>query len=350
MKILRYLGFLIGAAILAFAAFLLYSTFTRFNPPQKLVLSENSMPDIICSDSTLSILSWNIGYAGLGDDMDFFYDGGKRVRDSFDRTYENLTSIHRELKQNSSNTFIFLQEIDLHSRRSYFMNELDTILNQENYYPAYAPNYVVKYVPIPPASPMGEVNSGIVNLSKYLPKTSVRYGYPGQFGWPKRLFYLRRCMLVNRYPTYSGHDLVMINSHMSAFDKGEMKKQEMQYLKDFVLAEYAKGSYVVVGGDWNQSPPEFKLNQFSSNLPEDHFKLSNVEANFMPDTWKWVYDPETPTNRYLIDAYLPGKTPACLIDFFLVSPNVEILSTRTLKLNFRNSDHNPITMRFKLLD
>ncbi len=34
------------------------------------------------SDSTFTFLSWNIGYCGLGADMDFFYDGGKMVRTS----------------------------------------------------------------------------------------------------------------------------------------------------------------------------------------------------------------------------------------------------------------------------
>ena len=230
------------------------------------------------------------------------------------------------------------------------MNEMDTILNHTSYFPTFAPNYVVKFVPIPLTSPMGEVNSGIVSLGKYLPKTSVRLGYPGMFGWPNRLFNLRRCMLVNRYPTYSGHDLVMINTHNSAFDKGELKKQELQYLRNFVLDEYAKGNYVVVGGDWNQSPPKFQLDKFSSKLPTEHFLLTNVDDNFMPETWKWVYDRQTPTNRYLIERYFPGKTPTCLLDFFLVSPNIEIISTKTLNLNFRNSDHNPITLRFKLVD
>jgi len=56
------------AAILIFAGFILYSMLTWYNPPQKLILAENAKPDHISCDSTLSVLSWNIGYAGLGDD------------------------------------------------------------------------------------------------------------------------------------------------------------------------------------------------------------------------------------------------------------------------------------------
>jgi hypothetical protein len=106
---------------------------------------------------------------------------------------------------------------------------------------------------------------------------------------------------------------------------------------------------VVAGGDWNQSPPNLPLNKFGANYQVDFFKLTNIDADFMPGNWKWVFDPETPTNRYLNEAYTPGQTCRCLIDIFLVSPNVQVLQNRTFDLNFRNSDHNPIEMQFKLV-
>ncbi len=350
MKLVKYLGFFLGTVIFVFAGFLVYSTINWYNPPQELVISENAVPDVICGDSTLSILSWNIGYAGLGDDMDFFMDGGIKVRDNQERTVVNLDSINHLLVQNSSRTFMLVQEIDLFSKRSYKMNEVDILLKHASYFPTFAPNFVVKFVPVPPVSPIGQVNSGIMSLSKYLPKSSVRYGYPGRFGWPNRLFNLRRCMLVNRYPTYGGHDLVLINTHNSAYDDGSLKQQEMKCLKDFVVAEYAKGNYVIVGGDWNQSPPKFPLNRFGEIPQSGSFKLTNIDADFMPGDWKWVFDRDQPTNRYLNEPYSPGKTSTCILDFFLVSPNIEVLSNKTLNLNFRSSDHNPITMSFKLVN
>lgn len=348
MKKLRFIGFILLAAVIIFTGFILYSTLTWYNPPQELILTENTLPDTIHCDSTLSIMSWNIGYAGLGNNMDFFYDSGKKVRDTRERTKINLDSINHFLKKNTSHTFILIQEVDLHSKRSYFINEMDVLLNQTAYHSAIAPNYVVGFVPIPPGSPMGQVNSGVMNFSKYLPLNSTRYGYPGMFGWPNRLFNLRRCMLVNRYPTSNGKELILINTHMSAFDNGSLKKQEMQYLKVFALAEYAKGNYVVIGGDWNQSPPNFPLTQFGENFQVNFFKLTNIDSEFMPNIWKWVFDPQSPTNRYLNEPYTSGKTFKCVIDLFLVSPNVDVKQSKTFDLNFRYSDHNPITMSFRL--
>ena len=348
MEILKYLGLILATGILLFGVFIVYSMFTFYDPPQELILAQNAKSDTLDCDSTQHILSWNIGYAGLGDNMDFFYDGGKKVRDTHQRVLINLDSILTFLKNQSNSDFVLLQEVDQKSKRSFRINEVDSI-SRTGHNTTFAANYKVKFVPVPPRSPMGQVHSGIMSLSKYLPEKSTRYGYPGMFGWPTRLFNLRRCMLVNRYPTNNQKKFILINTHMSAFDDGSLKKQEMQYLKDFVLSEYAKGNFVIVGGDWNQTPPEFPLTQFGGNYQSDSFILSNISADFMPAGWKWAYDPKLPTNRYLNEPYVPDQTFRCLIDHFLVSPNIEVLKNQTFNLSFRNSDHNPIEMSFRLL-
>jgi len=349
MRALKLFGLTLLTALILFGFFILFSTITYFDPPQKFILAENSVSDTIPCGSSLSVVSWNIGYAGLGNNIDFFYDSGKKVRDTYERTVTNLDSISQFLKRQSQHAdFILIQEVDLHSKRTYYINELDTFNTKIKFYHSLAQNYVVKFVPIPPSSPMGQVNSGVLSLSKPQPINSTRFGYPGKFGWPNRLFNLRRCMLVNRYNTKNSKELVLINTHMSAFDDGSLKKQEMNYLATFVQSEYAKGNYIIVGGDWNQSPPDFPLTTFGENYKVDFFKLTNVDDQLLPTDWKWAFDPKSPTNRYLNENYTEGKTFTSIIDFFLVSPNVEVLQNKTFNLNFRNSDHNPVFMSFKL--
>jgi len=348
MKRLRFIGFFVLLAILFFGLFLFYSTLTYFNPQPELIVSENSNPDTIPCNFTLKVISWNIGYAGLGENMDFFYDNGKRVRDTKRRTVTNLDSITRFLRNYCSANFFLIQEVDLQSKRSYYINQKDTIAERIGYYASFAQNYVVSFVPIPLTSPMGKVNSGILNISKYASKNAVRYSYPGKFSWPNRLFNLRRCMLINRYPTNNGKEFILVNTHMSAFDNGQLKKQEMNFLHNFILGEFAKGNYIIVGGDWNQSPPEFPLNTFGENYKVEFFKLTNISVNFVPKDWKWVYDPTIPTNRYINEPFIPGKTFSSIIDIFLVSPNVDVIKRKTVNLNFQNSDHNPILIEFNL--
>jgi endonuclease/exonuclease/phosphatase family metal-dependent hydrolase len=348
MKYLRIPVMLILLMMATFAGFIIYSTFTWYDPPRQLVLDKNTNPDTIPCDSVLSVLSWNIGYAGLGDSMNFFYDGGKRVRDSYEQTVLNLDSISHFLKRQSKTPFVLLQEVDVHSRRSYYLNQKDTLAGLLSRPVAFAPNYVVGFVPVPPTEPMGKVNSGVLSMSRYQPESSTRYGYPGMFDWPNRLFNLRRCMLVNRYSTRNGKELVLINSHLSAFDDGSLKKQEMEFLRNFALDEYGQGNYVIVGGDWNQAPPNFPLTSFGENYQSESFILSNIAPDFMPACWMWIYDARWPTNRYLNEIYTRGKTFRCLIDFFLVSPNIDVVRSRTFNLDFRSSDHNPVYMEFSL--
>lgn len=348
MKILKYAGLFILIALIAFAGFIAYSMYTFYDPPKELVLDQSTTPDTIPCDSALSVLSWNIGYAGLGDDMDFFYDGGKKVRGSKERTMLNMDSISHFLQKQSATPFILLQELDIKSKRSYYINQQDILIGHFARHAALAPNYAVEFVPIPVASPMGKVHSGVLSLSLPQPASSTRYAYPGMFDWPVRLFNLRRCMLVSKYPTGNGKKLVLINSHLSAFDDGSLKKQEMEFLRNFVKDEYVQGNYVIVGGDWNQCPPDFQLTKFGDNYQSDSFILSNIAPDFMPAGWKWAYEAESPTNRYLNEVYHPEKTFKCLIDFFLVSPNVEVIQNKTFDLNFRNADHNPVWMQFKL--
>ncbi len=349
MKYLKLLLLLILLAVASLVGLIVYATITWYNPPAQLELARSSVPDTIRCDTVLSVISWNIGFAGLGDDMDFFYDGGKEVRSSKERTILNMDSISHFLGGHRKASFILLQEVDLDSKRSYYINQKDILDNHLGLSSVLAPNYVADFVPVPPLSPMGKVNSGIWSAGSFQAISTTRYGYPGLFGWPSRLFNLRRCMLVNRYPTENGRQLVVINSHLSAFDDGSLKKQEMEFLRDFVSREYSGGNYVLVGGDWNQSPQGFLLTAFGANYQSESFILSNIADDFMPGEWKWAFDPKSPTNRYLNEVYTPGKTFRCLIDFFLVSPNIEVVSNKTYDLKFRNSDHNPIQMDFKLL-
>lgn len=348
MKTFKVIGYSLLAVILLFAGFLAYSTITWYNPEAKLILSESSKIDVIHCDSVYEALAWNIGYAGLGSNMDFFYDRGTKVRDTKERTIANLDSIRNFINRHSAIPFILLQEVDVNSKRSYHINQKDSIAKDTRKHNTIALNYSSFFVPVPPTEPMGKVKSGVVSYCDYEPIESVRFAYPGMFGWPNRLFNLRRCMLVNRYKTSNNKDFVLINTHMSAFDDGSLKKQEMQFVKDFVIAEFEKGNYVLVGGDWNQSPPDFKITTFGDNFESEVFKLTNITSDFLPQGWKWVYDASSPTNRYLNEVYTEGKTFRSILDFFLVSPNIEVAGSKTRDLNFQFADHNPVFIEFIL--
>jgi len=351
MKALLKLFFwIVVIGVLTLGTLIFYATLTDFKPARQEVIIESAGVDIYPDWTDVDLMIWNIGYCGLSSEMDFFYDGGKNVRTSEEQVISNLRNVISELQSNDTLEFILLQEVDVYSKRSYKINQFDSIqASLPNYKSSFGKNYDVFFVPVPPLDPMGKVKSGIQTLSKPVPSGSVRWSFPGQFAWPKSLFMLDRCFLVNRYPLEGKKELLIINTHNSAYDAGGvLRTQEMNYLKNFLTTEYEKGNYVVVGGDWNQSPPSFKPEYTTDVFDSIDFTL--IPDGYLPDDWKWVFDPSVPSNRRVVTSFERGKTPTTIIDFYLLSPNVEVLYVNTLDREFKHSDHQPVRLKIRLLN
>lgn len=350
-KIIKGFGYLLGFILLLFFLLILLATMMDYKPDEVITVYESDSPDTLGSEGKYSLLSWNIGYAGLGSDMDFFYDGGTHVRTSRQRTLTNLNAIGRTLENNDTVDFILLQEVDFNSKRTYRINEWEEL---SNYLPEFqrfkAINYKVIFVPVPPSSPMGKVNSGLVMFTKYQPERVERRDFPGQYSWPTRLFMLDRCFLVSYFPFRDGNKLLVIDTHNSAFDDGTLKQQEMAYLKEFLLDQAKQGNHVIVGGDWNQNPPGYVDSLFNTNSGYENFALNNIPEDFLPSSWTWAFDPSLTTNRSLVKPYQPGVTASTILDFFLLSPGIEREDVSIIDLNFENSDHQPVLLTVGISD
>lgn len=72
--------------------------------------------------------------------------------------------------------------------------------------------------PVPLRAPLGRVQAGVVTLSRYAPVSTVRYGYPSAFGFPVRLFNLKRCLLEAEFVTRGGDTVWIGNTHNTAYD------------------------------------------------------------------------------------------------------------------------------------
>jgi hypothetical protein len=73
-----------------------------------------------------------------------------------------------------------------------------------------------------------------------------------------------------------------------------------------------------------------------------------IPAGFLPPGWQWAYAPTRATNRDMNKPYRKGHTGTTVIDFFVVSPNVEVLNINTLRQDFEFSDHRAVGMRVRL--
>lgn len=347
MRSFKYLLWIILAFIGLFLVLLLYATLDNYTPdPVETVYTADE--DHLLTDSVFRMVTWNLGYAGLDSTMDFFYDGGENVRPEKEAVNRNLEKILDQLEKYDTHDFLLLQEVDKRSKRSYRNNMVEIIDDAlKNHHSAFGKNYDVAFVPLPPTDPMGKVISGLQTLSAYPPSVVTRHSFPGNYSWPMSVFMLDRCFLVNRYPLPGDKELVIINTHNSAYDDGTLRQQQMDFLKAFLLEEYASGNYVVAGGDWNQSPagfdPEFMHDIFDTE------NLTYIEAGYPDAGWTWAYDPGIPTNRRVMQPYTRGTSTTTVIDFFLLSPNVELTGITGEDLEFAWSDHQPVLMNFKLL-
>ena len=350
-KIFRTIGWVLLILILTFIGFIAYITITDYKPDKiEVIVEKNSIEHIIELDQdTFSFINWNIGYAGLGQEMDFFYDGGEMSNPTKELAVKYLTNIIDFVVSNDTVDFWMLQEVDVKAKRSYNVNQVELVTNaKRGSYGVFAKNYMVQYVPVPISNPMGYVEGGLMTFSDFAPAEAIRYAYPLIASWPDKLFLLDRCFLLNRYPLNNGEDLVIINTHNSAYVYDSVLRiEELQILKLVMLDEYSKGNYVIAGGDWNQNPPGYKP---SKKYNGHTFITSEVKMNddFMPEGWQWAYNNSAPTNRSNNSSYVIGENTTTCLDYFLTSPNIDIVNVEVLDLKFKDSDHNPVYLKAKL--
>ena len=322
-----------------------------------LTMTQSSSQTTV-EDSIIHVVTWNVGYGGLGAESDFFYDdegmwysGGSMIRSPRPLVEKNLQGALEFLK-NTRADFFLLQETDLESDRSYRIRQYE---DYEKALPGFAATFAENFkcdrVPIPllePWHPYGKALSGLGTFSRFQPQEATRWQLPGKYPMPNRIFQLDRCAAVHRFPTTRGKDLVVINLHNSAYDPGDkIKAIQLPYLRDLAIAEYEKGNYVVLGGDWNQCPPNFRFDAFMPGNTQGYLQ-GNIPADFFPEDWVFAYDPTVPTNRKAKNPYVRGQTFVTLIDFFLVSPNVRVRFVKGIDQGFQFSDHQPVVMEAEL--
>lgn len=361
-KIWRIFRWFLLLLVVYIGGMLLFGTVNDYQPEAILpadCLAAN-VPTAPLQDSVFSALIWNVGYGGLGDEAEFFFDNGgfwfssgEMIRSDEDDVDRYVAGALQTL-QSTKVDFYLLQEVDRRSKRSYYRNQLaeyQEVLKAASV--CFTPNYKTEYVPIPVLEPWhqyGQVLSGLATYANYVPSESERQQLPGEFPWPTKIFQLDRCLLTQEFPLANGKSLFVINVHLSAYDSGgELKAQQMQFLKTHLESLYADGHYVLVGGDWNQCPPNFPFDRFAQGGDTQGYSQINIASDWIGADWQWVYDPAVATNRKLKDPYEKDVTFTTIIDFYLLSPNLRATAVRTINQEFQFSDHQPVYVEVELL-
>ena len=128
-KLLKMIGVLLLFLVLLVAAGLGVLTLLEYRPPDtETILPEQAaaLTEGPSVGDSLSIVTWNMGYGALGDNADFFMDGGHMVYTADEaRVRENLDGIADELASLSPD--IFLRAMSM---------ETDTTESSSSLYPS----------------------------------------------------------------------------------------------------------------------------------------------------------------------------------------------------------------------
>lgn len=349
-KALKVIGILLLVVVVLFGGLVAFLSIKEYKPADKEQITvQNAAENKSFSGETVKVLSFNTGYAGLGDNADFFMDGGKAVKSTDEaRMRENMDEIAAIIAESNAD-FTLLQEVDENSSRTYSVNQVESYIQKTGQSGAFALNYSCPFVPYP-LPPIGKIHSGILTLTGYSVNSAERLSLPCPFSWPVSTANLKRCMLVTRVPIEgSDKELVLVNLHLEAYDDGEGKAAQTEALFTTLLEEYNKGNYVIAGGDFNQTFPG-GLESFPT-LDSTTWVPGTLGEEFLPDGgWRFSYDVSEPTCRLLNQPYDPNSnlTQHYVIDGFILSPNVEEVSVKTVNYDFHAADHNPVLLEAKL--
>ena len=300
---------------------------------------------------TVRLLSWNLGYGALGDNADFFMDGGTMVQTAdLERVNKNMADIGAFLAAEAPDLAL-LQEVDLNSDRSHHVDERAELMPHfKDYTSLFAYNYNALYVPYP-LPPIGHVQSGLLTFSRYPVASGSRVQLPCPFSWPVRLVNLKRGLLVSRIPVEgTDKELVVINLHLEAYDDGSGKAAQTAMLADCLKAELDKGNYVIAGGDFNQIFST--MDRYQWPIRRGMWAPGVIDAGEFDARLSLLMDGCVPTCRSLDRAYAGADTEDFqyyLIDGFIVSHNLRVDVLETVQQDFTATDHNPVRLNVNLL-
>ncbi len=307
--------------------------------PGVLTRREPPCPPAAAPAGELSVAAWNIGFAGLGAEAEFWPDGGKKILPSNrPQVKRNLASIASLLRSTDAE-FLLIQEA---ARRSVITRGVDVLSGLSESLPCSWSSFSAK-VSLRFFGTLAEV--GQATFSRVPPAEVTRLDLPGG---PGSTAGSADHLLVTRVrlPGRAGQ-LVLVNVHLSAFDRGaQVRFRQLRRLSEYVQGEYAAGNYVVCGGDWNlvlsdRAWPYTTARRYLS-------WVHDLPPWFPPPGWSLAVDRSVPTVRSLERPYRQGQSYTAVIDGFALSPNLSALSVRTLDTQFRWSDHQPVVLRAAL--
>ena len=351
-RFLKIVGIVLLALIVVVGGYVAY-VFIDYHRLPDMDAEVETTGEPVRAGEVYTIASWNLGFGAYSDDFGFFMDGGTESRAYSEEAVRQNIGHAIEVLKGVGPDFMILQELDFDATRSHHVDEVGLVTEAMAGFESYfAQNYDSPYLFYPILKPHGASKSGLLTLADKGIARTARRSLPIETGLT-RFLDLDRCYSKVWMLLENGRDLVLFNLHLSAYTSdGTIAQDQLELLVKDMLAEYEAGNYVVGGGDFNKDvlgnsaevfgvAGEFNWNQ---PIPEETFPegltlVSSLDA-----------DNPVPSSRVADGPYVEGQTFVCTLDGFIVSDNVRVESCGVVDEAFKCSDHNPVVMRFELVE
>jgi len=309
-----------SALIVAVVVFFVWASSANYSSDDYVQLIEYNYSNEDDSDSIFSVITYNIGYlSGMTNNLPV-----PKPKSLFNN---NLKRVYREF-ENLEADIICLQEVDFHSKRSYYINQQEELHKLGYNFAFQAANWDKKYLPFPyfPVSlQFGEVYSGQSILSKYqlidIERIVLERGTSNPFY--RDAFYLDRLAQVAKV-LVSGDTIVLINVHLEAFDAANRTKQTRTIAN--LYNNYKDDFPVLLVGDFNSDESRreasIKILLAIPGLKSAGHELGNTFSS---------------------------QNPVARLDYIFYNEEfIEMRNAEILTSIGEASDHLPVLMEFKL--
>lgn len=299
-------------------------------------------------DRAFTVVSWNIQYAGARTRR-FFYDGGRAVSVPTDEVLDTCRLLAGALDTLGADVAL-LQEVDRGARRTGGVDELAEIV-AHGAWPAWTVTpYYRAWVPVPAHEPLGRMSLHLATLSRFQLARARRHALaPLREPWHRQQFNLRRAALEGGLPIAGGGELVALNTHLSAFSRGDgTLARQIAQCGALADAASAAGHRVLLAGDFNALPP----GDDASRLPDPgEYAERSSPITQLVDRWSTPCSAAAhAADPARFRSYLPwgSDTPDRVLDWLFHGPGVVVEDYRVDRRFAALSDHLPIVARVRL--
>ena len=353
--IFKVLFYLVLVLLLAAAGYIGYYSITAMNRiDDDRVLAVAGEPAVKMAElkKTYTIATQNIGFGAYSPNFTFFMDNGEKARAESEKMVRDNTKRFTDTIAEYNPDIVLVQEVDTKATRSWNVNQYELLQNTfSDCNSSFAQNAHFGYLLYPFNEPMGAVESGIATFSKISMPASTRISVPVSDGY-KQFMDLDRCFTKSRIVVENGTDLVVYNVHFSAYGaEASVRSNQFSKLINDMTKEMEDGNFCIAGGDFNAdftgtsatdlnaagvTKPEWAQPLAVTTLPQGITKVTNYSGK------------ETVATCRNADIPLSEKSFLVILDGFIVSKDVEVVSVENVDTKFAYSDHNPVVMKFKL--